>query len=56
MKNMMILLVCSEGEHMEECDSILWELRVKRCREVIILLVGNEGEQMEEIHDTSCVF
>jgi len=37
---MIILLVCTEGEEMEEC---------------MTLLVCTEGEQMEEYDNTACV-
>jgi len=40
-RNLILLLVCTEGEQMGK---------------MMILLMYNEGEQMEECDDKSCVF
>jgi len=39
-RNVMILLVCAEGEQLEECDDTA---------------LCAEGEQIEECDDTACV-
>jgi len=57
MGNMIIMLVCTEGELMKEFDdTILCVLRVNRWRDMMIRLVCSEGEQMEDYYITACVY
>jgi len=52
----MILLSCTRGEQMEECDDtacVYWGEQMEECDDTACVYWG---EQMEECDDTACVY